>query len=421
MTEQAYSIDGDELTQRALLAKMRHDLRTPINAIIGYSELLLEDAGEQQAYFVPDLEKVHAAGMQLLEIVNTILNPAKIEEATEISAVDVQEMGAELSHAVLTPVSAVLGYGELLLEDAVASGNDAFARDLERICKAAQRFLVHVGDLVHFRQVAQGASQPIANLATTDASAMIAGVVTTIRSANRAAVEWSHYGPILVVDDSETNRDVLSHRLRRTGLRVETATNGREALDILWTQPFDLVLLDIMMPEMNGLEVLERMKADASLREIPVVMISALDETDSVVRCLEMGAEDYLPKPFNPVVLHARIGVCLEKKRLRDLEIEYLRNVAAVTSAAGAVERGQFDSNSLSAVASRDDELGQLARVFQRMAHEVAAREQRLKQQVEELRIEIDEVKKQQQVADITESDAFRDVLERARRFRAES
>jgi class 3 adenylate cyclase len=92
-------------------------------------------------------------------------------------------------------------------------------------------------------------------------------------------------------------------------------------------QPFDLVLLDIMMPEMNGYQVLERLKSDAALRHIPVIMISALEEIDSVVRCIEMGAEDYLPKPFNPVLLRARIGACLEKKRLRDREVLYLQQI----------------------------------------------------------------------------------------------
>ncbi len=127
-------------------------------------------------------------------------------------------------------------------------------------------------------------------------------------------------GPaLLVVDDNEDNRYTLTRRLKREGYgNLTTATNGREALDLLQTKPFDLILLDIMMPDMNGYEVLERMKAGAELRNIPVIMISALNELDSVVRCIELGAEDYLPKPFNPTLLRARVGASLEKKRLRD-------------------------------------------------------------------------------------------------------
>jgi DNA-binding response OmpR family regulator len=131
-----------------------------------------------------------------------------------------------------------------------------------------------------------------------------------------------------------------------------------------------------------------------------------------------MGAEDYLPKPFEPVLLRARIGACLEKKRLRDQEVEYLRQVKRVTAAAGAVEAGTFAPEALIEVAERSDELGQLARVFQHMAREVYAREQRLKQQVEELRIEIDQAKKVRQGEEITGSEYFQELRQKARRLR---
>jgi sigma-B regulation protein RsbU (phosphoserine phosphatase) len=127
-------------------------------------------------------------------------------------------------------------------------------------------------------------------------------------------------GPaLLVVDDNEDNRYTLTRRLNREGYRnLSTANDGRAAMDLLNTGPFDLVLLDIMMPELNGYEVLEQMKASPKLRDVPVIMISALSEMDSVIRCIELGAEDYLSKPFNPTLLRARVGATLEKKRLRD-------------------------------------------------------------------------------------------------------
>ena len=130
-----------------------------------------------------------------------------------------------------------------------------------------------------------------------------------------------------MVDDIETNRDVLSRQLERQGYSITTAENGREALEMLRSAPFDLVLLDIMMPEIDGYEVLQRLKADEGLRHIPVIMISALSEMDSVVRCIEMGAEDYLPKPFNPTLLKARIGVCLEQKRAHEREAQLFQQL----------------------------------------------------------------------------------------------
>ncbi|HEU4367286.1 MAG TPA: response regulator [Methylomirabilota bacterium] len=135
-------------------------------------------------------------------------------------------------------------------------------------------------------------------------------------------------GTLLVVDDNEDNRYTLTNRLKRQGYTdVVTANDGRQALELLRAHPFDLVLLDIMMPELNGYQVLEQLKADERLRHVPVIMISAVDELDSVVRCIELGAEDYLQKPFNPTLLRARVGACLEKKRLRDQLVEWNRTL----------------------------------------------------------------------------------------------
>jgi sigma-B regulation protein RsbU (phosphoserine phosphatase) len=116
------------------------------------------------------------------------------------------------------------------------------------------------------------------------------------------------------------NRDLLSRRLKQLGHEVEIAVNGREALEKIAAAEFDLVLLDIMMPEVDGYKVLETLRENGTLERLPVIMISAVTEIDSVVRCVEMGATDYLPKPFNPVLLKARVGATLEKKRLRDKE-----------------------------------------------------------------------------------------------------
>ena len=138
-------------------------------------------------------------------------------------------------------------------------------------------------------------------------------------------------GPLLlVVDDNEDNRYTLARRLTREGYaNLATVANGREALQLLGSRPVDLVLLDIMMPEMNGYEVLERMKGSDQLRHIPVIMISAVDEIESVVRCIELGADDYLSKPFNPTLLRARVGASLERKRLHDQVVAQAADLAA--------------------------------------------------------------------------------------------
>ncbi len=135
-------------------------------------------------------------------------------------------------------------------------------------------------------------------------------------------------GRLLVVDDNKVNRLLLGRSLEQQGHTVEMAENGRLALEILHSKPFDLVLMDIEMPEMDGYQALEKITSDLKLRDIPVIMTSSLEALDSVVKCIEMGAEDYLTKPVNPVLLKARIGASLEKKRLRDQQRELIRKFA---------------------------------------------------------------------------------------------
>jgi two-component system, cell cycle response regulator len=224
---------------------------------------------------------------------------------------------------------------------------------------------------------------------------------------------------ILVVDDDPMNRMLLTRDLEREGHRVATAEDGVRALEALGAEPFDIVLLDVLMPELDGYDTLARIERDEKLRHVPVIMVSALEDIESVVRCLEMGAADYLPKPFDPVLLRARINGCLTKKRLHDLELEYIEQVGYVVEAARAVENATFTPESLDAVAARDDALGQLARVFRRMAREVAAREQALEQEVRELRIEIDATRAATQVAEITETDYFQELQRKASALRA--
>jgi len=135
-------------------------------------------------------------------------------------------------------------------------------------------------------------------------------------------------GRLLIVDDNKVNRILLSRGVEHHGHSVETAENGKQALEMLKKGSYDLMLLDIEMPEMNGYEVLEACLQDDELRNIPIIMTSSLDELDSVVKCVELGAEDYLNKPVNPILLRARVNASLEKKRLRDEQRKLIRTFA---------------------------------------------------------------------------------------------
>lgn len=191
-------------------------------------------------------------------------------------------------------------------------------------------------------------------------------------------------GRALVVDDHKTNRMKLSLAVQNLGLEVEAVSSGAECLAKLREEAFDIVLLDIVMPEMDGFEVLTEMKGDPGLRDIPVIVISSLEDMDDVVRAIELGADDFLTKSFNPVLLKARVGAGIERKRLRDKELEYLQQVDRLAAASGVVEGKDFDPSRLGLddVAQRDDQLGNLARVFLDMAGEVYRREQNLRNQI---------------------------------------
>lgn len=191
---------------------------------------------------------------------------------------------------------------------------------------------------------------------------------------------------ILVVDDNLINRKKISMAVKKLGHIPEVAKDGEQALEALHSGSFDAVLLDIIMPGMDGFDVLAAMKADTKLREIPVIVISALDdETESVVRAIDLGAEDFLPKDFDPVLLRARLGASLTKKVYRDQEIEYYKRVEKLTEAAEVLESGRFSPESLEldALAERQDSLGRLAAVFRGMAQEIYERELRLKRTVQ--------------------------------------
>lgn len=219
---------------------------------------------------------------------------------------------------------------------------------------------------------------------------------------------------ILIVDDEPFNVDTLEQELDDLGYATVSAANGKQALTQVAAEEPDLILLDIMMPEMDGFQVLSHLKAEAAWRDIPVIVISAMTDLGSVVKGIKLGAEDYLAKPFNEVLLRARLEAGLAKKRLRDQEIDYLRQVDRLTAAAAALETDTFDPTTLTDVAARTDALGQLTRLFQRMASEFQRREQQLKQQVQALRIEVDKARQNQQVSKITGTDYFQQLRGKA-------
>jgi adenylate cyclase len=278
-------------------AQLRHELRTPLNHIIGYAEMLLEEleTGDKPE-LAAGLSALRGDARQLLGLLNEVL--ARGQTGPPDLAAARGTLGP--------PLERVRSAGQALRQRAAETRAESLLADLERICSATERLDALLG---------HGAEPAAAESARPSASAG-AGDGAPPRAV------------LLVVDDNDDNRDMLSRRLRRQNYEVLTAAGGRAALDLLGSSAVDLVLLDVMMPDLDGYAVLQQLKATPALRDIPVLMISALDDLDSVVRCIQLGAEDYLGKPFEPVLLQARIGACLEKKRLHDQEVRHHRELA---------------------------------------------------------------------------------------------
>jgi len=212
---------------------------------------------------------------------------------------------------------------------------------------------------------------------------------------------------------------MLASRLIRQGHTVTTAADGLEVLEKVRQQRFDLVLLDVMMPRLDGFGTLVRLKADEDLRHVPVIMISALDDLSSVVRCIEAGADDFLRKPYNTTLLQARIGACLEKKALRDQELELYRTL--VLSQQRLDQELQLADRYVAGLPPelRDQpQVASLLAAFERMAGAVSRREIELRATIKELEIKINAAALQGQVGSILGDPSFSSLAERARAMR---
>ncbi|HTK75444.1 MAG TPA: adenylate/guanylate cyclase domain-containing protein [Gemmataceae bacterium] len=309
----------------AWLADLQQELIAPVHAIRELAGMMLEDVRPAEPpALVADLHTIHAVVNHLDDLVvdltrSLVRSPPPRPEET-----------ARRRHDARTPLHQILGYCDLWLDEADATDAPAVDRhrsDLEQLRAVGRELLARLDALREFgpppASTPSGGDMPSAVRAWVDTSPATHPPIAP--------------GRLLIVDDNAFNRDVLGRRLRRQGHEVAEAANGPAALDRLQSEDFDVVLLDVLMPEMSGLEVLCRLRANDRLRHLPVIMISALTEIESVARCLEAGADDFLPRPYNSVILKARIDALLERKRLLDREQDYLRRIKTEKERADAL------------------------------------------------------------------------------------
>ncbi len=312
----------NSIINSSLIANLRHDLRTPINAILGYSEMLLEDISDlsYSECQLQDLDcegaiallsSIHNHGKVILAKINQLL----VDDNSTVYRSMIQEKIVNIKLESNPLIEIILNDCNQLKNK---ENNEEFLDDIERINKSAIRLKEYFIDIEKLIFISASSDHKITS--NTPVNEFITTKYPKLTEAKKDNIT----GHILVVDDNENNRDLLSSLLLKEGHTVTLAINGLQALEMIIKDNYDLILLDLLMPEIDGYQVLENIKNNDKKKHIPIIMISALDELDNVIRCIEIGAEDFLPKPFNKVLLHARITACLEKKILRDREIEYL-------------------------------------------------------------------------------------------------
>jgi adenylate cyclase len=318
----------------ARLAHVRQELLAPVNAIAGYADIVRDEANRLGLpALMPDIDRILASAEALLSLVEGLLDAKTTTARHEVeSLTDFQE---RLLHDLRNPLNAIKGYGEMLLEDTVDLDAASLRPDLERLLTEAARLLASLEWIVNFTNYHATSTETEAERTRLIA----ADPLLAISAPDLSREHPGETGKILVVDDNASNRGLLLRRLEREGHQALEANSGQQALQILDTEDVDLILLDLMMPDMNGLQVLQRLKGNGRLRDIPVIMISGLQETGSVIRCIEAGAEDYLSKPFDQVLLRARINSCLERKHWHDLELGYLAQLKAEKERSDALLR----------------------------------------------------------------------------------
>jgi sigma-B regulation protein RsbU (phosphoserine phosphatase) len=298
------------------LTEVRHNVRSFLNHIVGYSDIAACDPKLAEIHELHDLfVKIRSCAVDLGKPVNAYFTPGNGPDDSKHLKQRIYGLLYDIIAYVQTTKRNVLVYGEKTRLD-----------DVELILKAANNIVEIFEDEPNVEEAAEKPAEVESSYAHY-----------VEQDAGSRQVKQ---GRILLVDDDPTNRDLLSRHIERQGHVVCSADNGLSALEMMRKAPFDICIIDVMMPGMNGYQLLERLKADPVLRDTYVIVISALDESFSIAKCIQLGAEDYLPRQYDPVILRARIESCLEKKRLREREAMYIGAVVAAQERLASEMRG---------------------------------------------------------------------------------
>jgi len=309
---------------QVILKNIKHDLINSINAMIGYSELILDtldEAGDR--VLERDIQSIYHSSTAILATIQELFSD-KTKTGDDIGSVILNE---DLHYSIRTPLSSIIGISELILED-TATVADLDLQDIQdcvsKINQAGKRLLRLIKDLSKYSDLSNGdlMASYYTDLYLKESSIRNFQFNTEVKIPAKI-------GTILIVDDESANLDIIDKILQQSNHKTFTAESGAEALKVLEKESakIDLILLDLIMPEVNGMDLLKKLKHNNNTYHIPVIILSALDEIDTIVECISMGADDFLIKPVNRILLHARLNNALEKKYFHDKEIKYQKQI----------------------------------------------------------------------------------------------
>ena len=320
-------VDSSRGTKGILLTQIKQDFVTPANAIFDYLDIVEKAVSKLDLQSEDELNQIKSSCNKLINQYEEAFN---LYTGSGSQGKKTPEEYSELRHNLRTPLNAIIGYGEILIEDFEEDIPESRTRriiinDLKHIIELARETEKAIEVFVDFIRGDDNASEEGDTSQVETAEALFKSLGDIEHSITLS--DELKASDILIVDDNKTNCEVLERRLSMSGLKCRTAYDGESALDEVKKKTPDLILLDVILPDINGLELLKRFRSKHSVESLPVIMVSAFDDVDSIAKCIQLGAQDYLPKPINGTVLLAKVVSSLERKLLREREKELVNEL----------------------------------------------------------------------------------------------
>ena len=304
--------------EKIVLTQIKQDFTTPVDAISDYINLIIDGSDVYDDEISDEFQNIKKSAKTL----RVNFNDAFSEYAdTKRKTISNDEEASILRHDLRTPLNGIIGYSEILLEDFEDDIEESHAEDINHIIGLAKEVEGAIARFVDFLK--DGTDKTSESLAENDSAENLFSSLGKI-DYKLEIIDEIKQSRILVVDDIKTNCDVLKRRLENNTFLVEVSMSGKDALEKIAKEKFDLVLLDVLMPEVNGLEVLIKIREEYSADKLPVIMVSSFDDVESISKCIQLGASDYLPKPVNSTILTQKVASTLERKSLREREEQLL-------------------------------------------------------------------------------------------------